>query len=295
MANGVPHIVATGVHSWVEIVPDFDTTFENIDTLLAAGRKSKALGLMNTVWTDSAQNLLRQSWPGIAYGAIAPWQSTPMDRGRFFADYAGQMYPAVVAPDIAQALASLARSEVALQKVLGQSTMRAMWNDPFAPALLKKAREHRGDLHQTRLLAEEAQEHLYRAIAAGGHLPTLDSLLVGGRILDYAGMKQLYAVEIADAWERQPQPPERPKSLHEFLGPGIYDENHSRINDLMDGITELSRVYRANWLAEHTPYRLGTALGRWDAEYEYWRQLQVRIKSLERQFKPGQPLPPLAQ
>jgi len=293
VANAVPHIVASGVHSWVEIVPDFDTTFENIDTFLAAGRKSKALGLMNTVWTDSAQNLLRQSWPGIAYGAIAPWQTAPMDRARFFTDYAGRIYPAAAAPDIAQALDNLSRSEVALQKVLGQSTMRAMWNDPFAPALLKKAREHREDLRQARLLAEQAQEHLYRAIALRGHLPTLDSLLVGGRVLDYAGMKLLYAVEIADAWERKPQPPERPKSLHEFLGPGIYDETHSRIHDLMDGITELRSIYRAAWLAEHTPYRLGTALGRWDAEYEYWRQFQLRIRSFELKFKPGEPLPPL--
>ena len=64
--------------------------------------------------------------------------------------------------------------------------------------------------------------------------------------------------------------------------------------DLLDGITELRRIYRANWLAEHTPYRLGTALRRWDAEFEYWRQLQLRIKTVERNFKPGQPLPALS-
>jgi len=56
VAKGVPHLVATTVHSWAEIAPDFDTTFENIDTFLAAGRKSKALGLMNTIWTDSAES-----------------------------------------------------------------------------------------------------------------------------------------------------------------------------------------------------------------------------------------------
>ena len=36
-----PTLVATGVNNWVEISPDFDTAFENIDTFLAAGGKSK--------------------------------------------------------------------------------------------------------------------------------------------------------------------------------------------------------------------------------------------------------------
>jgi hypothetical protein len=64
-------------------------------------------------------------------------------------------------------------------------------------------------------------------------------------------------------------------------------------DDLMDEITELRRIYRANWLAEYTPYRLGKALGRWDAEYEYWRGLQARFEALSREYKRGRPLPPL--
>jgi len=70
-------------------------------------------------------------------------------------------------------------------------------------------------------------------------------------------------------------------------------ETRSRIADLMDGITELRTQYRTSWLREHTPYRLGTALGRWDAEYEYWRGLQARFVAFDRQYKAGEPLPPL--
>ena len=61
-------------------MPDYARSFENIDTFLASGRKSGAMGLMNTIWTDDAQNLLRTAWPGIAYGAAAAWQSSPVDR-----------------------------------------------------------------------------------------------------------------------------------------------------------------------------------------------------------------------
>jgi hypothetical protein len=162
-----------------------------------------------------------------------------------------------------------------------------MWDDPFTPVLLNRAREHRADLRQIRLQAEEAEEHLYRARSLGGDPATLDSLLVGSRMLDYTCMRYLYAVEIADTWEHQRQQKEPPEPLWEIISSGI------TCDDLMDEITELRRIYRANWLAEYTPYRLGKALGRWDAEYEYWRGLQARFRALQRGYKTGDPLPPL--
>ena len=164
IAKNIPHVVATGVNNWVEISPDFNTAFENIDTFLAAGRKSGALGLMNTLWTDSGQNLLRQCWPGLAYGAVAPWQATPVDRAKFFSEYARQMYGPAIAPEVAQALEDLTQSESALQKIVGGSATQAMWADPFIPVLLKTARKQREDLRKTRLLAEDAEEHLDRAL-----------------------------------------------------------------------------------------------------------------------------------
>jgi len=59
--------------SYDNIAPDFNTTFENIDTFLAAGRRSGALGLVNTVWADDGQLLFRMSLP-----AMALWRSGGM-------------------------------------------------------------------------------------------------------------------------------------------------------------------------------------------------------------------------
>ncbi|MGA3165281.1 MAG: beta-N-acetylhexosaminidase [Terriglobia bacterium] len=292
VAHSVPHIVATGVHCWNEIAPDFDTTFENIDTFVAAGRKSHALGLMNTVWTDSAQNLLRMSWPGIAYGAVVPWQSEPVNHQQFISDYARLMYPTAAAPEVAAGLEKLARSETTLQKVLGQDTMLALWGDPFAPAMLKSAGEHREDLHQARLLAEDAQTHFDRALALAGDATTLASLLFGSRLLDYAAFKFLNALEIAERWkDLGPHPTD--EQLGSQLGSDITYQSHGRLTDQMDAITELKEIYRRNWLAEFTPYRLPSALGRWDAEYEFWRRIQARLQAFTRTFKEGEALPPL--
>src|SRR6185503_13742294 len=263
--NHVPHMVTSGVSSWNEVAPDFDTTFANIDTLLAAGRKSHTLGLVNTVWTDDGQVLLRMSWPGMAYGAAAAWQSKPMDRAGFFAAYSGEMQPPNVAGDVAKAYAELNAAEQNLQAVFGPGTMAAVWKDPFAPVMLEQAKPHREDLQQCRLHAENAEEDLYRAMAVDGHSEALRTLLVGARLLDYAGMKYLYALEIADAWAALPPHPTR-EELADTLHQGISSSVHSRTADLMDAIGGLEPDYRRQWLAEYTDYRLPTALGRWRAE-----------------------------
>jgi hypothetical protein len=61
----------------------------------------------------------------------------------------------------------------------------------------------------------------------------------------------------------------------------------------MDLITELRDQYRAAWDAEYTPYRRAAALGRFDAEYEYWRRFQARVWEARRNFKEGSPAPTL--
>ncbi len=111
VAKGVPHFVQPGVTSWSQIAPDFDTSFENIDTFIAAGRKSNALGVINSIWADDGQILLRMSLPGMAYGAAAAWQSTLIDRPHFFSNYARIMYPAGISRDVATALEKLSQSE----------------------------------------------------------------------------------------------------------------------------------------------------------------------------------------
>jgi hypothetical protein len=292
-AHHVPHVIATGVTSWNSVAPDFIRSFDNIDTFLAAGRKSGTAGLMNTIWTDDAQMLIRMTWPGMAYGAAAAWQTGPTDRGAFFNDYTRVVYSPTVDTEAALALDDLARSEAELQRVLGGETMLALWGDPFAPSTLKKCAENRDRIRQTRLLAEDAEEHLDRALSLGGDPATLSSLLFGSRLLDYAGQKFQTAPELEDMWRRLG--PRRPKGevwWNEWSSQVTY-QDHSRVVDLMDAITELRAAYRSEWLAEYRPYRLESALGRWDAEFEYWRRLQARLEAFSQSSREGDTLPSL--
>jgi len=294
-ANAVPYFVQPAVTSWAQIAPDFDTTFENIDTFLAAGRRSNVLGMINSIWADDAQLLLRMSLPGMAYGAAAPWQTEPMDRRNFFSKYAQIMYTPAIAADIASALTNIALSEASLQKVLGSQTMLALWQHPFVPAYRKALDGHAEDLRETRLRAEDAQTSLYRALEKGGDPATLNSLIIGSRLLDYAGQKFQTPLELTGLWQHLgSKRPDSDRWWNEWESQVTY-QDHSRIVDLLDAITELRPKYRAEWLAEYTPYRLESALGRWNAEYDYWRTVQEGLQQFSDSSHEGDALPSLEQ
>lgn len=294
IAHHIPFFVQPGVMSYNNISPNYPITFENIDTFLAAGRRAGTLGLINSIWADGAQLLFRMSYPGMAYGAAAPWQSTPMDRAQFFSSYATLMYPADVAPDIATALEDMSQSEVDLGKVLGdQDTMLALWRDPFYPAYYKPLFTHQADLHRNRLEAEGAEAALRDALAAGGDPATLNSLLIGSQLLDYAGQKFQTPVEMNELWEKLGSRRPNEDEWWNLWGDMITYPDHSKLEDLMDRITDLRPEYRAEWLQEYTPYRMGTALGRWDAEYQYWRGVQEKLNEFDASTKQGDLLPPL--
>lgn len=292
VARHVPHMVVTAVSSWDEIAPDFDTTFENVDTFLAAGRKSHAVGLLNTVWTDDGQMLMQMSWPGIAYGAAATWQTAPIQRNDFFAGYSRILYSGKVAPDAAHAYTELNAAEQSLQAAVGQETQHAVWENPFTPRVLARVGEHRNDLRECRLHAEQAEEALYRTLADDASNEELRTALVGARLLDYTAMKYLYALEMEDTWATLPPRPTR-QQLVETLSQGFASQVHSRDEDLMVAISELEGAYRRAWLAQYTDHRLREELGRWDAEYEFWRSMQTRVQDLEAGFHDHDVLPPL--
>ena len=284
----VPHVIGTGIWAWDTITPDFAVTFANIDGFLADARKSGALGIINTNWADDAQLLYRTTLPGIAYGAAAAWQPGPMDRARFFADYAAHYYgPA--AGEMGPALDTLARAQQAISRAIGSEDMFRLWDDVFAPDRLARAQSHLEELRAARLLAEEAQERLYRVRDSY----TVPALLMGARLIDYAGMKYLYAAEIADIFQKKLGPKPTRADVSFWLGRQASARNHGRIGDLMDAITEMREAYRQAWDAEYLPYRQAAALGRFDGEYEYWRKFQARLWEAQRNYREGGPVPTL--
>ncbi len=295
--SSLPRIIATGVSIWDQIAPNFDRSFDNIDTFLAAGRPHGVIGLMNTVWTDDIAVLIRPAFPGMAYGAIAAWQTDPVDRATFFPEYARIMYGASAGAEVAPGLAALNRSEVELAQAAGggrpewEETSPSFWDDPLTPAHLARAAAQREHYRQTRLEAEAAEEHLSHALRLGGDASTLSDLLLEARLLDYQGMKNLFADQIAGYWREMGAHPD-PDKLEFYIGEST-SHDHSLIEDLMDSSGDLQQAYRAAWLDSYTPYRLGTVMGKWSGEFQYWWKLQRRLRDLDNGYHKGDALPPL--
>jgi hypothetical protein len=287
----IPQYASTSIYGYVQVFPDFNQSFAALSNLMADARQYNSMGLLLTLWTDDAQVSTRMSLPGVAFGMSLPWQSEPLAPDKFFAEYASLVYSPAVAREVAPALRDLSDAEQRLQSVLGYDTMRMFWADCLSGASLERSKAHRDDLRQVRLLAEDAQEHLRRALDLKGDPETLTSLLLGSQMLDYAGMKFLYASQLADFWRQMGTHPTR-QQVEFYVLTEMCEEDHSLIADLLDTIAGLRDPYRAAWLEEYTPYRLRAALEKWDAEYQYWYRLQRRLRDFADNFQEGDALPP---
>ncbi len=100
----------------------------------------------------------------------------------------------------------------------------------------------------------------------------------------------LYAVEWAGYFRELKANPD-PKLVTLYIGIQMNAQDHGMLADLMDTISGLREPYREAWLAESEPYRLGTALARWDAECQFWRATWGRVNELLRTRGKDEPFP----
>ncbi len=288
----IPTVVTPGVWGWNELFPDYHRSFYNLNELTATGKKYNTLGILNTTWTDSRQTIYRLVYPGIAFGAAASWQPERVDTNSFFGDYCSVVYPAAVAAEVGRALEELSTVEEIFEQVLGNTTQSAFWADPLAPGHLKKLQAGEKEVRRARLLAESAQARVQRAMRLCSD-PTLKSLVLSARLFDYLGMKSLYALEWADYFRQLKENPNK-ELVQLYIGNQMNSTTYGMLTDLREMISELREQYREAWLEEATPFRLQSALYRWDAEWDYWTAMQrLLLQQVFQGWKEGEPFPTL--
>ncbi len=288
---GVPIMVLGAVMNWHWLVPDYSTSFKNDELLLAAGLRYGATGFASSEWTDNTQAaLMRMARPGLAHAAAAAWRGSAPPGTGFFTDYAAAVYPDGVPQPMARALEQLDRAETLLQQAQGH-TIDAFWANPFSPDRLRRTKEHLTQLHQSRLAAEQAEE-LLEKIPETIDAPTIHAFLVGSRSLDYAALKYIYADQIAGFWRELGEHPKK-IDVTTLIALETADNYHSRASDMLDAIGELRDGFREAWLEEYTPFRLSVALGKYDAEFQFWWRFQRRVTEMRERFRDGNQLPAL--
>jgi len=286
---GIPMMVQSASINWHWFYPAFEVSFQNVDLLIKAGRKYNAVGYIQSGWTDDPQTLMRLSWPDMAYGSIASWQSEPINQPSFFQKYTKIIYPASLASTVEKAHSAIMRSESLIRKAVGQ-TDNALWDDPFSVKSLKMYESNKENLHKGRLAAEEAQIYLRDALKSGIDTTSLFTMLVGAKELDLLALKYLYAGSIAEMHKRY----SKKRDLKEFrmIMGEITAYYHSKTVDLFDAIVETKEMFRQAWLNEYTSFRLGIPIAKFDMELQYWFKVQKRLDTL-RNYKDNEELPNL--
>ena len=289
--HSIALMVAPGISDWDDIFPDYEATFVNIEGMMRDGRKQNTLGMINTIWSDSAMALHRTASPGIAFGATVAWQSKSVDKASFFALYAQSEYSDKANADkITTAYSNLSKAESLLKVALGEQPIFRIFDDPFVKGNLQRETAGYGSLQRARLHIEEALRALDVLREHGVENSETITLLSQARSMDYLALKSLYAVEINQNINQLPAHPSA-DDIDFLLGRETAARNHSRISDLIDLSGECSASFTQAWLAESLPYRLSSAQARWSTEQQFWVRLQQHIWQIERDFKVGDARP----
>lgn len=286
---GIPMIVQSASLNYHWLYPAFEMSFENANLLAAAAQKYKAVGFINSGWTDDPMTLMRTSWPDMAYGSIVSWQTEPVQQNSFFNKYTKILYPPVIAEKVEKAHLALMKSESLIRKTLGKTDF-AIWEDPFTEKSLQNIEANKENLHQGRLAAEEAQIYLRDALKSGVDTITLSAMLTGAKELDFISAKYLYAGEIADFHKRYAKKRDAKEfAMHMSELTAYY---HSKTVDMFDMIVETKEMFRKSWLNQYTPFRLGIPMAKFDMELQYWFKIQRRLDTLSG-YKANEDLPSL--
>jgi hexosaminidase len=272
---GYPMIVQGAVRNWNWVVPAYEVSFLNNNVLISAGKKYNASGFINSGWTDDPLTLMRMGFPDMAFGSIASWQSDPVNMENFFKEYTMALYPAELASLVEKAMVSLSKAESLIRKSVG-ATDPALWANPFTANSLKMIKSNRENLHNGRLEAEDAQIYIRNALKYNIDPISLTAMLAGARMLDYIGLKYLYAGEIDDLWNQI-----NDNSDNNVKGSLTRSEANVlfkyKTNDILEIVMQIKAVFREAWMNEYTAFRLDVTLGRFDQEYQFWLKLQRNL------------------
>ena len=287
--SGISMIVQGAIWNWEWVVPQFEVSFLNANALISAGKKYNAVGFINSGWTDDSQTLMRMGFPDIAYGAIASWQDEPVDRENFFIKYAQAQYPTTLANLIGKAYKSLAEAESLIRKAVGPTDV-AFWANPFTAESLKMIASNKDNLHHGRLADEEAQIYIRSALKYNIDTVSLTAMLAGAQMLDYIGLKYIYAGEIGETW-KQVSENMNPTDFYLLIQREMGSKIHSKTEDMMDAIFLTKEIFHKAWLNEYTSFRLDIALNKYDQEFNFWWRFQRSLLNLK--YHEGEALPTL--
>ncbi len=283
--------VAPGVNNWSRVYPYNTVALRNIQAFVRDGQRMGSTGVLNTNWDDDGDALFEQLWMGVLFGAAAGWQQGESSIEEFERAY-GVVFHGDTTGMINDAQKKLSAAHAALVQT-NQSDGRneLYWLDPWTAEGQVIAARVRPGLSALRIQAESALVLIARARAIQPDLreqDALEAMEVGGRRLDFIGMKFQFADEIAAMYNKAVSPANHTpiEEMNDIASP-----LNGRVNDLKEGYVLGREVYEHAWANENRPTYLGNLLNRYDNAAQLWIQRSDKFRLAIAQYKRTKVLP----
>jgi hypothetical protein len=284
-SGGFEQMVAPGALNWNEIYPDLDAAFTNIDRFVSEGKTAHVLGLFQTVWHDDGETLYEATWYPVLYAAAGAWESAPVPRERFAADFPSAFFGSGDAR-YASDLADLARCRTLLRASPREYGNYLFWSDPFDPALVAVGTAV--DLAALRLSAEDALTHLRTVPPPPLHANAAAVMELAARRYDILGRNLQIATE-ARAYYDDARANIGKHDNFVYRGLNVTKYLFWEQRDMLLG---LEPAVRASWAYESRPDHAASVLARYDLAAQTAIARSDRVNAATYQYVSAKTLPP---
>jgi len=277
--------VCPGVSCWNRVLPDFQVAMKNIANFVRDGAKQNALGMLNTTWDDSGENLAGYNWHGIAWGAECAWNasSTPFEA---FNQRVGAVLFGNDGPEFGEAIELLGRAH----RLPAFSAMHepAFWKVDFAE-WLKDEKTAMSQADSLKELVQQARPKLVLARrAAMENVDILDQFIFGVDRMELMADRIIEGDKAASAYRQAAASPASPDATR-LLANGCT----ARVRKLRNALDGLKRRYIELWNRENRPFALDAVSHRFDTALVYYDGVLKRLTAAEDDLKHHRPLPPV--
>ena len=285
--SGYEFFVCPGVNCWNLVLPDFQVAVKNIANFVRDGARQHALGMLNTTWMDSGENLEGYNWYGLAWGAECAWNasSTPVEA---FDQRVGAVLFGDDGPEFGEAveLLGLAHRLPAFEnmhdKLFWQADFAQLLKDEKVAALQAEALKRIACMAKVKLTAARK--------AALVNAEILDQFIFGADRMALMADRIIEGGKAGLAYRQAATAPESSEAA-QLLGSGCA----TRVRNLRDTCAALKQRYIQLWTRDNRPYALDWVTRRFDAAIAYYDGVLQRLASAEADLKNHRPLPPVEE
>jgi hexosaminidase len=284
---GYEFFVCPGVNCWNRVLPDFQVSVKNIANFVRDGVKHNALGMLNTTWVDSGENLEGCNWYGIAWGAECAWNasSTPVEA---FNQRVGPVLFGHDGPEFGEAveLLGLAHRLPAFEDM----NDKCFWKADFEQLLKdEKATTIQAEALKGTMRMAQAKLEVARA-RARVHGEILDQFIFGAERMQLMANRIIEGGQAGLAYRQAAGAPESSEASI-LLDTGCI----GRVRKLRDTCAALKACYIELWNRDNRPFALDVVTRRFDGVIAYYDGVLKRLASAEEDLKNHRPLPPIEQ